>query len=269
MKLLQTGEFHGQTNTTVALKGITLTDTEYTQSRVDWHYHENAYFTFILQGNVLEGNKKETYHCSPGSLLFHHWQDPHYNVKPDGFTRGFHVELEASWFNHFYFDSASVQGSINIANIDIKLLFYRIFSEAKRNDHFSSLEVQALLLQVFDKMCHGEKNENVKKPGWVSKLKEILHDNLCENYSLDFLSNYLGLHPVHLSRYFPRYFKCRLGEYMRKLRVEKSLTLLPDKNQSLTAIAYDCGFSDQSHFNRCFREFTGLNPLAYRRLLMH
>jgi AraC family transcriptional regulator len=118
-------------------------------------------------------------------------------------------------------------------------------------------------------MIPGEKMECVKKPEWVSKLKEILHDNIFENYSLDFLASYLGLHPVHLSRYFPRYFNCSLGEYMRKLRVEKSLTLLPNKNQSLTAIAYDCGFSDQSHFSRCFREFTGINPLAYRRLLMH
>jgi AraC family transcriptional regulator len=122
MKLLQAGEFHGQTSNTLHMDGIVLTDTEYTQSRVDWHYHENAYFTFILQGNVLEGNKKETYHCSAGSLLFHHWQDPHYNIKPDGFTRGFHVELEASWFKYFSLDKALLQGSINIANIDIKLL---------------------------------------------------------------------------------------------------------------------------------------------------
>jgi AraC family transcriptional regulator len=268
MKQLQTGEFHGQTNNILQLEGVVLTDTEYTHDRVDWHYHENAYFTFILQGNVLEINKKETYHCAGGSLLFHHSQDPHYNIKPAGFTRGFHVELVESWFKHFSLDSSSLQGSLQVSNIDVRLLFYRIFREAKRNDHFSSLEVQALLIQVFDKMLPGEKTENDKKPAWVPKLKEVLHDNLYENYSLDFLSQYLGLHPVHLSRYFPRYFHCSLGEYMRKLRVEKSLSLMPDKKQSLAAIAYDCGFADQSHFSRCFREFTGLTPMAYRRVLL-
>ena len=59
MKLLQTGQFYGQTNNTFLLNGLALTDTEYTQEKVDWHYHENAYFTFILQGNIIEGNKKE------------------------------------------------------------------------------------------------------------------------------------------------------------------------------------------------------------------
>ncbi len=83
MKKLHKGEFYGQTNATVHLEGLTLTDTVYTHDKVDWHYHQNAYFTFILQGNVMEGNKKEIFSCSAGDLLFHNWQDPHYNIKPD------------------------------------------------------------------------------------------------------------------------------------------------------------------------------------------
>ena len=61
MNLLRTGHFFGETNRRICLDGITLTDTEYTHERVDWHYHENAYFTFILQGKLIEGNKKESY----------------------------------------------------------------------------------------------------------------------------------------------------------------------------------------------------------------
>ena len=109
MKKLLTGQFYGQTNQTIYLDGITLTDTEYTHDKVDWHYHENAYFTFILQGNVIEGNKKEVYNCSEGSLLFHNWQEPHYNIKPTGFTRGFQIELEQKWIDAFAFDLNNLQ----------------------------------------------------------------------------------------------------------------------------------------------------------------
>ena len=268
MKLLQSGEFHGQTNDILQMEGIILTDTEYTHDRVDWHYHENAYFTFILKGNVLEGNKKETYTCSAGTLLFHNWQDPHYNIKPEGYTRGFHVELQDSWFKHFSIDIASLQGSTSILNIDIKLLFYRIFKEAKQNDIFSELALQSELIQVFAEMFSKTKILTGKTPVWVKKIRELLQENLNQNISLQYLSEYLDIHPVHLSRYFPRYFNCGLGEYMRKLRVERSLALLRDKNASLTEISYDCGFSDQSHFNRCFKEITGTTPLAYRRLML-
>lgn len=59
MVKLTNGQFFGQTNDTTYLNGVTLTDTEYTHEKVDWHYHENAYFTLILEGRVIEGNKKE------------------------------------------------------------------------------------------------------------------------------------------------------------------------------------------------------------------
>ncbi len=91
METLKTGSFYGQTNQTLHLDFATITDTEYTHDKVDWHYHENAYFTFILDGKVIEGNKKEVYNCTAGSLLFHNWQDPNYNIKPKGYTRGFHI----------------------------------------------------------------------------------------------------------------------------------------------------------------------------------
>ncbi len=148
MNYSRKGEFYGETNKTIHLNGMTLTDTEYTKPKVDWHYHENAYFTFILQGNVIEGNKKEIYKCSPGSLLFHNWQEPHYNIKPNGFTRGFHLEIEPQWFADLPLNITNLQGSINISHPDIKLLMYKIFRETKMNDTVTGLSVQVLLIEV-------------------------------------------------------------------------------------------------------------------------
>lgn len=94
MQQLRTWTFFGTTDETVPFDFCTITNTEYTLDKVDWHYHENAYFTFILKGKLLECNKNETYHCTAGSLLFHNCQNTHYNIKPPGDTRGFHVEIK-------------------------------------------------------------------------------------------------------------------------------------------------------------------------------
>jgi len=32
-------------------------------------------------------------------------------------------------------------------------------------------------------------------------------------------------------------------------------------------VALECGFSDQSHFIRCFKENIGITPLKYKNLL--
>lgn len=268
MKQLQTGQFHGQTNKTIHLNGITLTDTEYTQEKVDWHYHENAYFTFILEGNVIEGNKKEVHNCSAGSLLFHNWQEPHYNIKPKGFTRGFHIELEKNWFTGFTFNNNSIQGSFLIENPDIKLLLYKIVKETKLDDTTSSLSIQTLVLQALAKMFDTATPSPKGMPAWVNIIKDMLHTSLYTKLSLEDLAKTAGIHPVHLSRYFPRYFYCSIGEYIRKIKIEKSLSLLPNKKISLTEIAFECGFSDQSHFTRCFKEINGITPSGYRKILL-
>ncbi|WP_223606188.1 AraC family transcriptional regulator [Chryseobacterium sp. OSA05B] len=265
MKNLHNGEFFGQTNETLRFDGLTITDTEYTHPYVDWHYHENPYFTFLLQGNMTEGNKKETYDCPAGTLLYHHWEDAHYNIKPDVFTRGFHLELTEDWFEKFDISKDAIEGSFNLKDPAIKLLMYRIFRETKLNDPSLELSVHDLLLTLFNQLTEKSGNFN-RKPTWVSKIDEILHENYTEKLSLTELSKTLDVHPVHLSRDFHKHFQCTLGVYIRKLKINKSLTLL-NANSSLAEVALECGFSDQSHFIRSFREYTGITPLQYRNLL--
>lgn len=268
MNYLRKGEFYGETNKTIRLNGITLTDTEYTKPKVDWHYHENAYFTFILQGNIIEGNKKEIYNCSPGSLLFHNWQEPHYNIKPAGFTRGFHLEIEHRWFADLASNRNSLQGSINISHPDIKLLMYKIFRETKMDDTVTDLSVQTLLLEVLSRLQQIHQTETTKKPGWVYRIDEILHDQFADTITLDYLSAMVNVHPVHISRDFQKYFYCNLGEYVRKIRIEKALALLFQQKTPFTEIAYQCGFFDQSHFIRCFKEINGINPSVLRKIFL-
>ena len=59
----------------------------------------------------------------------------------------------------------------------------------------------------------------------------ILNDQFSESLTLDYLSETLNIHPVHLSRDFSKYFYCSLGEYIRKLKVQKSLQLISQKKR--------------------------------------
>ena len=268
MKQLHKGQFYGQINETLYLDGLTLTDTEYTHNKVDWHYHEMPYFTFLLQGGLMEGNKKDVYHCSAGDLLFHNWQEAHYNIKPKGFARGFHIELDKKWISQFDLDLKKIQGSIQITDPDIKFLLYKIFRETKIHDNTTSISIQNLLLETFVGMENKRNMHSKGKPAWVSKINEILYDHNVNGLSLSQLSDMLDIHPVHLSRDFSKYFHCNLGEYIRKLKVEKSLSLLSINGYSLMDITFACGFYDQSHFIRCFKEIIGTSPLAYRKILL-
>jgi AraC family transcriptional regulator len=93
-----------------------------------------------------------------------------------------------------------------------------------------------------------------------------MHDRWNESLSLQVLSDETGIHPVTISYYFPKYFACTFGAYMRKLKVSHALTLMKAGNTSLTSIAYECGFADQSHFIHTFKNLTGFLPAKYRKL---
>lgn len=264
MNILRTGQFYGNTNETKTLGSLTITDTEYTQEKVDWHYHENAYFTFLLDGMVLEGNKKEVYHCTPGTLLFHNWQEPHYNIKPKGFTRGFHIEFKPEWFLEL--DIGALEGSTNLYNPQLKALMYNVFKESKLET--GSIAVDTLLISLFTMASKNENRLSGKIPQWVPKIREVLNDNLSYDWSLPDLSKYLDIHPVHLSRDFPRYFGCSIGKYIRTIKIQQALSMIAKGSSSLTAIALDCGFADQSHFIRTFKSIHQITPLAYKKLLV-
>lgn len=68
-------------------------------------------------------------------------------------------------------------------------------------------------------------------------------------------------------RQFERKFKSVTGFspklFSRIIRFENALTKMEACDTKLTEVAFECGFYDQSHFIRDFKEFAGQHPSAY------
>jgi len=58
MNNLKTGQFYGSTNETIRLKGVTLTDTEYTHEKVDWHFMKTPISLLYWKENFWKETKK-------------------------------------------------------------------------------------------------------------------------------------------------------------------------------------------------------------------
>lgn len=268
MKYLRTGNFFGETNRILRLGGVTLTDTEYTHRYVDWHHHENAYFTFILEGALTEGSRRRIFEVANGGLLFHHADEPHFNEKPDQYTRGFHVEMSDEFLSESFPQESLAEGSFEISDPFVKLLFYRIFRQSRIFDDVAAAAIEIDLIAALSTISRTNTRLNRRHSRWPRILREFLNDAHSESVSLARLAEVADIHPVHLSRDFHKHFGCGLAEYVRRLRVEKSLALLPDRSLSLTEIGFLCGFADQSHFTRVFREHMAVTPSQYRSLFI-
>jgi len=71
--------------------------------------------------------------------------------------------------------------------------------------------------------------------------------------------------------YFCKMFKKATGisfiEYLSRVRVEKSKTLLVDPNSRISEAAFASGFQSMTNFNRAFRRIVGRSPTQFRKSL--
>ena len=151
------------------------------------------------------------------------------------------------------------------------MLYDSLYTWAKhlQNEKHTQNPIENLLLDVYKKFLNKE-HRGRKIPEWAKELKEIIQDQIDTNLTLSLkeLSQTLDVHPTYLSREFSKYFdNLSFGDYIRKLRIEKSVELLKDTKYSLSEVAYLTGFSDQSHFNRIFKGHMGKNPSVYRKMI--
>jgi AraC-like DNA-binding protein len=138
-----------------------------------------------------------------------------------------------------------------------------------KQKHTKEAPVEQMLLEVYNKYL---KQSSAKKaPEWAKELREMIQDQIDTNMhlSLQQVSQNLEINPSYLSREFSKYFEnLSFGDYIRKLRIEKAISLLETTAYPLTEIAYLTGFSDQSHFNRIFKKQAGVTASEYRKNLL-
>ncbi len=263
MKVLTKGIYYGEKKLELDNKGVIISEYDYTLPETDWHFHENPYFMYVIQGNVLDINKKQKTLCPPGSFLLHNWNDAHQNTKESSFARGFHIEFERSWFDNKKLNINLWEGSRLIENQKMHHLLWKLYLEFRNQDAYSKVSIDLLLLELCETTQSDETLESKKQPSWITPLKELLHEHT-ESLSLEYLSEQLGVHPVHLSRSIPKYLSTTLGDYMRQQKIKKALSYLMNPNHSLTDVAYLSGFSDQSHFIRTFKSYFNKTPKVFR-----
>ncbi|MFA0963532.1 helix-turn-helix transcriptional regulator [Roseivirga sp. BDSF3-8] len=266
MKILTPGTYYGARRTELKQDGLILSEYDYLARQTDWHYHENPYFMYVLDGQLYDINQKQKTHCHGGTFLFHNWQEQHFNSLHSAAARGFHLEFDREWAARYLTDLSLWEGSRALDHPRLHRLICSIYFEFKANDSLSPVSLQLLLINLCENIQETDSRE-AHAPGWIARLKELLHDDPDQSLSLAALSRQLGVHPVHISRAVPKYLACTLGEYVRLMKVQKSLSYLLHSACSLTEIAYMCGFADQSHFTRVFRKYYGCTPGQIRKCL--
>ncbi|MGX4585329.1 helix-turn-helix domain-containing protein [Paenibacillus chitinolyticus] len=119
------------------------------------------------------------------------------------------------------------------------------------------------LLSHYSKVSRGTVPSRVTVNQEIFQIVEYMKEHLNEELSLQELADRANL---SLSQ-FMRLFKQQTGHtphnYLIRLRIERSKTLICRGDYSLREIADRVGFADQGHFSRMFKRQIGMTPKQY------
>ena len=99
----------------------------------------------------------------------------------------------------------------------------------------------------------------------LDRVRDFISSNIDHKITLEELANEACLSPYH----FARAFKAAVGisphRYIIDLKLNFAKRMITNRSASFSQIALMTGFSNQAHFSRTFKQFTGLTPSEYRR----
>jgi AraC family transcriptional regulator len=102
-------------------------------------------------------------------------------------------------------------------------------------------------------------------PWQEKRAKEFMQANLSRGVSLAQIAQECGLSRAHFARYFKHTTGMSAYTWLQNMRINHAQELLVRQQHTLTQIALECGFTDQSHFSKVFKALTGVPPGNWQR----
>ena len=225
------GSVSGRVLSEVRFGSVAVSDVAYAQPGVlREHQHEHAYVSVLLDGAYTELQDGFPRYCPPGTAIRH--------------AAG---EVHADYFT-------APGRCINFDLVDDSAPLEHILHAVRATYPKLERAVGSALSEPAAPIA--------ETPAW---LPIVLRDfRWTEHVPLKEASDLAGMHPAHFARAFRKHVGMTPGRYRRRERVRAVSQLLLDSPASLSDIAHECGFADQSHLTNVFRETAGISPNRYR-----
>lgn len=187
------------------------------------------------------------------------------------------VELDQSrLFDPFSGEALSSEVSfrpqVAIDDPRLRALIEALIAEAEAGGPNGNLFVDSLATALsvhyvsnYAVIPHKEKEYYTKRLSiqQMKRVKEYMDSHVSCALTLDDIAHEMGMSKYYFSRLFKQAAGSTPYQFFISLRIEKARALLDQGKLSLTEIAHQLNFSDQSHFTRIFKKKYGISPRAY------
>ncbi|MCQ2218533.1 MAG: helix-turn-helix transcriptional regulator [Paludibacteraceae bacterium] len=141
------------------------------------------------------------------------------------------------------------------------LLYYIIFATfyfIKRAKAKS--EVKYVVVPIKEIETKGEKAKG-KDVDIVSFIGENYPN---PDFKVSDVANHFKLTENEVSDILKEYCDKTFRQYLNQIRMEEAKRLLKESKQQISSIAFSVGYNNVQHFNRVFKEYTGVSPTVFK-----
>ncbi|MBX2873777.1 MAG: AraC family transcriptional regulator [Saprospiraceae bacterium] len=238
----------------------------YSRHRFPWHLHP-GYYSFSL---VIDGRADLVFHdqlipVEAGDIVFIPDNAPHQTIVEDFFTNVIIRVNSTLTSNVFGYSEKSLLIRKPYA-IDLFLRWY----EQLRQLRSSGIQLHLIkaFIQDMSALQEEEGFEESQEAGQLDVVRAYLHQHYGQPIQLQQLSQVSHMSPSHFQRRFRQTFGISPIRYLQSLRVDRAKGLIK-QDFSMTQVAYETGFYDQSHFNKYFKLLTGMAPSRYQAIIQN
>ena len=148
----------------------------------------------------------------------------------------------------------------------------KILNVMRNGEEFYLEEAKGILLALLSEVARlnrSEEEENMEEKGKITNMIARSIDYISKYYMEDIrigdLAKASHISETHFRRVFTSYMHMSPLEYINKVRIQTACEILKKTDEPISDIAYKCGFTTNSTFNRNFRQLMGMSPAEWRK----
>jgi len=219
--------------------------------------HQSLSFGVVKEGNLKVDFTKESFIVKKDSLVCFNRFQPHQsqNIDAKGY---FAIYIDNNWLNSKFNNPIICKNIIEYKDI------YNIVNLA-----FNSKKASFFELILEDIISKNSIAINKIDSKIVDKMLDFIYKNIEDKISIQTIAKRLNYNKEYLIRKFKTQMGLTPQQFITSLKIEISANKLLQKNLSLTDIAYNYSFFDQSHYIKTFKSIYGISPKIYKKSIFY
>ncbi len=249
----------------------------------EFHFHNECQLVYILSGSGTRviGDSVETY--EKGDLTFigpnvpHVWHNNTENelaisialyINPELVTENLNLFIDTQSLINFFENSVRGLSIIGYKKEKIALILQNMLYEKEMILLSSFVQICNFFTNFEDFIWLNEpilfKNYSSKNQNRVSKLMLFIQQNFRNEITLEDVASVADLQLHSFCRFFKNLTQRTFSDFLNEVRIGFACQLLKQSDMPVAQVAFECGFTNLSYFNRVFKKIKGFTPRDFR-----